>query len=159
MNYTFADYERLLLERLAIMQAPWGPLAEMAGFAGQIVPSESGLLLVLLNRFPALLVEIREAEYTPGPYPYHTELVTAVLHVCCRSLRSQEEARGGDAGAFMLLAEVRRLLLGVKPAEDLQPLLLVNQSLAAAGLSEDNEHLVIYQARYNFTNPRIREGD
>jgi hypothetical protein len=36
---------------------------------------------------------------------------------------------------------------------------LVNQSLAAAGLSEDNEHLVIYQARYNFTNPRIREGD
>ena len=79
------------------------------------------------------------------------------LHVCSRSLRSQAEARGGEAGAYTILHEVRTLLLGQKLAEDLQPLLLAGESKTAAGLTEANEYIVIYVAKYKFTNLRIQQ--
>ena len=94
MNSSFKDYEDAILARLASLAQPDSLLRELKGFAGEIVLSETGLLLVLLNRFPAVLVEISEAVYTPGPHPFHTQEVTATMHVCSRSLRSQEEARG-----------------------------------------------------------------
>ena len=157
MNYSFKDYEDAILARLASLGQPEGLLRELKGFAGEIVLSETGLLLVLLNRFPAVLVEISEATYTPGPHPFHTQEVTATLHVCSRSLRSQEEARGGDAGAYTILSELRRLLLGKALADDLLPLLLTNESKVGAGLTEANEYIVIYAAKYKFINSRIQQ--
>ena len=157
MNYSFQDYEELLLAKLASLKAPEGYLKELKGFAGEIVLTDMGLLAVLLNRFPALLVEIAEATYIPGPHPFHTQEVTAVLHVCTRSLRSQDEARGGEAGAYAILHDVRTLLLGKALAVDLQPLLIAAETKAAAGLSEANEYIVVYQAKYKFINSRIQQ--
>lgn len=157
MNYTFDDYESALLSKLASLQAPEGYLKELKGFAGEIVLTDTGLLAVLLNRFPAVLVEIADAAYSPGPHPYHSQEVTALLHICSRSLRSQAEARGGDAGAYKILHDVRGLLLGQRLKTDLQPLTLVGESKTAAGLTEANEYIVIYQAKYKFTNLRIQE--
>lgn len=157
MNYTFEDYEGLLLARLSSLQAPAGVVKDLRGFAGDIVITETGLLLVLLNRYPAVLVEITEAAYQPGPNPFYTQTVTATLHVCSRSLRRQEEARGGEAGAYALLDLVRRNLLGKQLAVDLLPLLLVSEGKVGVGLTEANEHVVIYQAKYQFINPRIQE--
>ncbi len=125
--------------------------------AGDIVLTESGLLLVLLNRFPAVLVEIGAAAYQPGGHPFFTQEVTATLHVCSRSLRSQEEARGGEAGAYTILHDLRSRLLGQKLREDLQPLLITDERKAATGLTEANEYIVVYVAQYKFTNPRIQQ--
>ena len=72
MNYTFQGYEEALLAKLASLKAPDGYLKELKGFAGEIVLTDTGLLAVLLNRFPAVLVEITEAAYTPGPPPMST---------------------------------------------------------------------------------------
>jgi hypothetical protein len=83
--------------------------------------------------------------------------VTVQLHVCSRSLRSQDEARGGQDGAYAILHAARNLLLGWKLAETLLPLEAVAFTKAASGLTEANEYIVIYQAKYRFTNPRIRE--
>jgi len=157
MNYTFQDYEEFLLARLASLKAPDGNLKELKGFAGEIVLTDTGLLAVLLNRFPAVLMEISEAVYTPGPHPFHTQEVTAVLHVCTRSLRSQDEARGGEEGAYAILHNVRTLLLGQVLAVDLGPLLPAAETKAAAGFSEANEYIVVYQAKYKFTNSRIQQ--
>jgi hypothetical protein len=157
VNYTFDDYEQLLLGKLSPLKAPDGVLKELKGFAGDIVLTEAGLLLVLLNRFPAALIEIPEATYSPGPHPFHTQEVTAHLHICSRSLRSQDEARGGDAGAYTLLHQVRSLLLGQILAADLQPLLLTAESKVGVGQTEANEFIVIYLAKYKFINPRIQE--
>ena len=157
MNYTFDDYESALLGKLASLSAPGGYLKELKGFAGEIVLTDTGLLAVLLNRFPAVLVEIADATYVPGGHPFHTQEVTALLHICSRSLRSQAEARGGEAGAYTILHDVRTLLLGQKLAEDLQPLLLTGESKTAAGLTEANEYIVIYVAKYKFINPRIQQ--
>ena len=157
MNYTFDDYESAVLAKLTSLSSPGGYLKELKGFAGEIVLTETGLLAVLLNRFPAVLVEISDAAYSPGPHPFHTQEVTALLHVCSRSLRSQAEARGGEAGAYTILHDVRTLLLGQKLAEDLQPLILAGENKTAAGLTEANEYIVIYVAKYKFTNLRIQE--
>jgi phage gp37-like protein len=155
MNYTFKDYEDQLLGRLSPLQG--APLAELKGFAGEIILTESGLLLVLLNRFPAVLVEISGADYIPGPVPFWSQEVTATVQVCARSLRSQEEARGGEAGAYFILHEVRRLLLGQKLAENLLPLSLAAERKTATGLTEANEHIMIYEAKYKFTNSRLTQ--
>lgn len=158
MNYTFDDYEAAILGKLASLSAPAGYLKELKGFAGEIVLTDTGILAVLLNRFPAVLVEITEAAYSPGPHPFHSQEVTALLHICSRSLRSQEEARGGEAGAYAILHDVRTLLLGQSLAlPNLQPLTLAGESKTAAGLTEANEYIVIYAARYKFTNLRIQQ--
>jgi hypothetical protein len=157
VNYTFDDYEAAILSKLAPLSAPAGYLKELKGFAGEIVLTESGLLAVLLNRFPAVLVEIADAAYSPGPHPFHSQEVTALLHVCSRSLRSQAEARGGDEGAYTILHNVRTLLLGKQLAADLQPLILAGESKTAAGLTEANEYIVIFVAKYRFSNLRIQQ--
>jgi hypothetical protein len=157
-NYTFQDYEDLILAKLAALKAPAGALAELKGFAGEIVLTDAGLLAVLLNRFPAVLVEISDAAYSPGPNPFYTQEVTVTIHICSRSLRSQDEARGGEAGAYATLDSVRQKLLGQKLAADLLPLLLVKEAKMAAGLTEANEYIVIYAATYKFTNTRIQEA-
>jgi hypothetical protein len=155
MNYTFADYEELILAALAGLKAPDGPLAVLAGFAGEIVLTEAGLLLVLLNRFPAALVEISDAAYQPFPHPYFTQEVTVSLSVCARSLRSQDEARGGEAGAYAILHQIREKLLGLKLAADLLPLLLVRERKVAATFAEELKYVTVYEAQYKFTNPRV----
>jgi hypothetical protein len=157
MNYTFDDYEAALLAELLPLKAPGGYLAELKGFAGEIVLTDTGILAVLLNRFPAVLVEIVDAAYKPGGHPYFAQTVTVRLHILSRSLRSQDEARGGEAGAYTILHEVRTLLLGRKLAENLQPLILTKESKTAAGLTEANEYIVVYTADYNFDNLRIQQ--
>lgn len=158
MNYTFDDYEKAILAKLLSLKAPEGYLAELKGFAGEIVLTDTGILAVLLNRFPAVLVEISEATYSPGPHPFHSQEVTALLHICSRSLRSQDEARGGEAGAYTILNDVRTLLLGQPLAANLQPLTLAGEKKTAAGLTEANEYIVIYVAQYKFNNLRIQQA-
>jgi hypothetical protein len=157
MNYTFADYEQQFLTALTSLAAPDGPVKTLKGFAGEMVMTEAGLVLITLNTFPAVLVEITEAVYLPGGHPFHTQTVSATLHVCSRSLRSQEEARGGEAGAYPLLHAIRSLLLGRKLAEDLQPLLLTRERKIAGTITPEMEHIMVYAATYQFTNPRILE--
>jgi hypothetical protein len=157
MKYTFDDYESLILGKLVSLQAPGGQLKELKGFAGEIVLTDTGILAVLLNRFPAVLVEIVDAAYRPGGHPYYSQTVTVRLHILSRSLRSQDEARGGEAGAYAILHQVRTLLLGWKPAADLQPLILSKENKTAAGLTETNEYIVVYTADYLFDNLRIQQ--
>jgi hypothetical protein len=155
-NYGFSDYESMILTRLAPLAAPAGRVPVLRGFAGDIALTEAGLF-ILLNQFPAVLVEILEGTYKPASIPYWYQVVTVLLHVCGRSLRSQDEARDGSSGVYGLLADIRTLLLGWYPAADLLPLLLISETKAATGLTEANEWIVVYHARYQFTNPRIQE--
>lgn len=159
MNYTFDDYESALLAKLLSLKAPGGYLKELKGFAGEIVLTDTGILAVLLSRFPAVLVEIVEAAYRPGGHPYFSQTVTARLHILSRSLRSQDEARGGEAGAYAILHDVRSLLLGRRLAHDLQPLVLAKENKTAAGLTEANEYIVVYTADYTFDNLRIKQEE
>jgi hypothetical protein len=159
MNYTFDDYEKAILVKLLSLKAPGGYLAELKGFAGEVVLTDTGILAVLLGRFPAVLVEIVDATYQPGGHPFFAQTVTARLHVLTRSLRSQDEARGGETGAYTVLHDVRSLLLGRKLAEDLQPLKLTKENKTAAGLTEANEYIVVYTADYSFDNLRIKQEE
>lgn len=153
MNYEFTDYEEALLALLAPMQAPAGPLLELKGYGGEIMLTEDGLVLVLLNRFPAVLVEITEANYSPGPGPLYTEEVKAALHVCARSLRSQDETRKGEAGCYALLREILSRLTGQKLKADLHPLLPAKVQRLVAGVREGQEHILVYRVEFQFSNP------
>lgn len=155
-NYSFSNYEGMILTRLAPLAAPAGPVPVLRGFSGEIALTEAGLY-ILLNQFPAVLVEVLDAKYVPTSLPYYRQDVEVLLHVCDRSLRSQDEARAGSSGVYDLLAAIRALLLGWYPAADLLPLVLTGEIKAATGLTEANEWIVVYHARYQLTNPRITQ--
>ncbi|MBI4796861.1 MAG: DUF1834 family protein [Deltaproteobacteria bacterium] len=153
MNYDFSEYEDAILALLEPMRAPGGPLLELKGYAGEIILTEDGLVLVLLNRFPAVLMEISEASYSPGPGALYTENLTAALHVCARSLRSQEETRSGEAGCYVLLREILNRLTGKKPKDDLHPLFPQRVQRLVAGVRDGQEHILVYRMEFSFSNP------
>ncbi len=153
MNYEFTVYEDAILSALEPMRAPNGKLLELKGYAGEIMLTDTGLVIVLLSRFPAVLVEISGADYFPGPGSCYTEKVKAAIHVCSRSLRSQDEARGGEAGCYPLLREILSRLTGRKPKDDLHPLFPQQVQRLVAGVREGNEHILVYRMEFQFSNP------
>lgn len=152
-NYEFTDYEDAILRALAPMRVPLGKLHILKGYAGEIVLTEDGLVLVLLNDFPAVLVEISGADYSPGPGSLYTETVKAAIHVCSRSLRSYDEARRGEAGCYPLLREILSRLYGKKLREDLHPLFAGSVQRLVAGVREGQEHILVYRMEFQFSNP------
>lgn len=152
-NYDWTRYEQAVLDALEAMRAPNGKLLELKGYAGEIVLTDTGLVIVLLNRFPAVLVEIDGASYSPGPGAYYTETPTAVLYVCSRSLRSQDEARGGEAGCYPLMREILSRLTNRQLKADLHPLFPERVKRLVAGVREDQEHIMVYRMEFRFSNP------
>lgn len=152
-NYDFTAYEDAVLEVLAPMQAPSGKLMELKGYGGEIVLTDDGLVLITLGRFPAVLVEISGADYSPGPGQYYTEAPKVGIHVCSRSLRSQDEARGGEAGCYTVNREILSRLAGKKLKEDLHPLFPKTVQRLVAGVRDGQEHIMVYRWEFNFSNP------
>lgn len=152
-NYDFSAYEDALLLALATMKVPQGKVRVLKGYAGEIVLTEDGLVLVLLDLFPAVLVEISGADYSPGPGALYTEKPKVAIHVCSRSLRSQDEARGGEAGCYVLLREILSRLTGKKLQADLHPLFPDRVQRLVAGVREGQEHILVYRMEFQFSNP------
>lgn len=150
MNYSFDDYEAALLWALNDLAAPVGYLKTLKGYAGEL--DEETALDNFLRGFPGVLVEMSEAAYDIATMPFYSQDVTVSLLVGARSFRSQDEARGGDTGAFKILADLRRRLLGKTLGLEIQPLVIVRESKLAS-----SPQTVIYLAQYKFTNDRIEE--
>jgi len=152
-NYDFTTYEEAVLRVLAPMLDPLGKVKILKGYGGEIVLTEDGLVLITLGNFPAVLVEISGADYSPGPGQYYTEAPKVGIHVCSRSLRSQDEARGGEAGCYPINREILSRLAGKKLKEDLHPLFPKTVQRLVAGVRDGQEHIMVYRWEFNFGNP------
>lgn len=151
MNYSFDDYEAAILAALASLGVgEEGYLKTLKGYAGEL--DEDAALDTFLRGFPGVLVEVSQADYEAVTMPYYQQEVSVNLLVGARSFRSQEEARGGSAGAFTILADLRRLLLGQDLGLLIRPLLLIRESKLASSTKT-----VIYLAEYRLINDRIEE--
>ncbi len=156
-NYEFTAYEDALLALLEPMRAPMGKLMELKGFNGEVMPVESNLVVVLLNRFPAVLVEISGADYEAGPGDGYTEKSQAVIYVCANTLRDQGDERTGEFGCYPLLREILNRLTGKKIKEDIHPLFPKRvERLVGGQVMDSNEHVLVYRMTFDFSNPLCR---
>jgi len=155
MNYGFDDYEAALLRALGSLKAEKGGyLKTLKGYAGEL--DEDAALANFIAGFPGVLVEVSEAAYEPVTMPFYYEEATVNLLVGARSFRSQDEARGGSTGAFTILKDLRRLLLGKTLGLEIRPLELVRQ-VKMTGLSPRAAKIAIYLAEYRLKNDYISE--
>jgi hypothetical protein len=150
MNYSFEDYENAVLSRLAGLKEPQGYLKELQGYAGEL--DEETALENFLRGWPGVLVEVSRADYEVTTMPYYSQEVYVSLLVGARSFRSQAEARGGSTGAYAILADLRRLLLGDDLGLEIRPLELVGETTLGS-----TPNAVLYLAQYKFVNDRIAE--
>ncbi|MBW1992369.1 MAG: DUF1834 family protein [Deltaproteobacteria bacterium] len=156
MNYTFTDYEEAVLAALAELKSPEGYLLTLEGFAGQLGLDPETQHLEFFGRYPAVLVEVEGAEYEPESWPYWRETVTLNFLVVAKSYRSQDTARVGEAGAYAILADLRRLLVG--NTLDLEVMETGMEPVSVSRLQAD-QNMVIYEAKYRLVNPRMaKEG-
>jgi hypothetical protein len=155
MGYSFADYENAVLTALAGLKAPAGYLQTLAGQAGQFQVNADGFVITTLQGFPAIIVEVVEANYQPNSITFYTQQVTINLYVVARSWRSQDDARSGDTGVYQILEDIRAALLGNT----------LGLNIRAVGLEPFKEErlladqsMVIYLSSYRLINDKIQGG-
>ncbi|RJR38687.1 MAG: DUF1834 family protein [Deltaproteobacteria bacterium] len=155
MNYGFDDYEAAILQALASLNTGTGGyLKTLKGYAGEL--DEDAALDNFIRGFPGVLVEVSEATYDAATMPFYLEEATVNLLVGSRSYRSEKAARGGSTGAYTILKDLRRLLLGKTLGLEIRPLQLVRQ-VKMTGLSPRAAKTAIYLAEYRLKNDYIAE--
>jgi len=155
LNYTFTDYENAVIAALA----PLTYLKTCQGYSGQF--DDRSVWEQFLARFPGVLVEIAAAEYVQTELPFPpvivTQTVTVQLYVAALSWRDQAAARKGATGitgAYTILADIRKYLLGKTLGLQIRPVVpqgefKINHELGS--------RVVLYGARYLIVNDRIVE--
>jgi len=158
-NYSFADYENAVLQTLADLKAPTGYLKTLAGYSGEF--NEDVAFENFLQGFPGVLVEIAAAEYSQTELPFPpvivNQTVTVQLYVAALSWRDQAAARKGATGvtgAYTILADIRKYLLGKTLGLQIRPVVpqgefKINHELGS--------RVVLYGAKYLIVNDRILE--
>jgi phage gp37-like protein len=151
MNYGFDDYEAAILKALASLKVENGSyLKTLKGYAGEL--DEDAALDNFLRGFPGVLVEVSEADYSVLDIVQDYQETRVNLLVGARSFRSQDQARGGDAGAFTILKDLRRLLNRKDLGLEIRPLQIRKETKLAS-----SPKTVIYLAEYVIINDSVTE--
>jgi hypothetical protein len=154
MNYSFVEYEAAVLAALESLKvAQGGSLAALEANTGQVQPTDEGLL-IFSGQFPAVLVEVDEADYHQDSIAFLKQTVTVNLYVVAQNWRGQGDARGA---AFTILADLRRLLLNNTLGLEIRKSGL---ELAKEKKLYGDLKMVIFLVQYKFYNDRIApEGE
>jgi phage gp37-like protein len=153
MNYSFTDYENAVLFALGdLTRENGGYLAALEGYAGQLDSPQA--LKLWLGRVPAVAVAVTGAEYPAGGRSnlFWRQDVQFYIFVGAQSWRGQDEARKGAVGAHLILADIRRRLLGQTLGLEIRECSLVREYVLASDLNS-----VIFAAEYQIINDRITE--